>query len=93
MATITIGLPNEAEESVARERTYQEVYAALDDLRAQLLARRRELGLSRETLGARMGVAGSHVYRLESGAAKNYTVTTLFLWCRALGVDLVDVRG
>lgn len=55
-----------------------------ENLRQNLVARRKQLGLTQRQLADRMGVRQPMLSQLESGDRPNPTLDTLGLWCRAL---------
>jgi predicted transcriptional regulator len=63
---------------------FRDLAATQDELVAQLVARRRALGLSQTEVAARMGTSQSAVARLEAGAA-DARMSTVERYAHALG--------
>jgi transcriptional regulator with XRE-family HTH domain len=66
---------------------FREMAERRRQLVAELLARRRELGLSQTEVAARMGTSQSAVARVESGVA-DVRLTTLERYAAAVGQQL-----
>lgn len=59
-----------------------------DDLRQQLIDRRRRLGITQEDLGHRIGLTEHHLAKYEVGI-RTPNAFVLTCWAEALGVRLV----
>jgi len=69
---------------------FKEMAARRQQMTADLVTRRQELGLSQTEVAARMGTSQSAVARLESGDA-DVRLSTLERYAAALG-SMLDVR-
>lgn len=59
-----------------------------ENLRQQLIARRKQLGLTQTALAHKMGLTPTSLNGLETGLRSNPTLETLAVWCRALDARL-----
>jgi len=66
---------------------------AYEQLRAALVARRKELKLTQAAVGRAMGTTQSAVSDLERGRTKDPCIATLGKWAFALELELIiDIR-
>lgn len=95
---------NEAIEVVANEvNDVNEVTEVNEEIMELIKAERKRLGLSYDSLGKKLGVSASYLYRLEKGKRKNPSSSVLKSLCEFFNIDpgkllqmepnLVDVDG